>query len=93
MILSQEMELSDNNTITLKLTNSVKEVILDKFRSDLVHYLKSKLNNGGLRLVTQLLEEDAKKMIYTNKEKFNHLAEKKPILNELRDRLGLDPDF
>lgn len=35
----------------------------------------------------------ASKMIYTNKEKFEAMAEKNPLLNELRDKFGLDPDF
>jgi len=93
MVLNQDIELIDDTTIKLPLTNSVKEVILDKFRSDLVQHLKSKLNNGNIKLVTHLLEAEETKMIYTNKEKFDHLAEKKPILNQLRERLGLDPDF
>lgn len=93
MVLSQEIEMKNEHTVVLKLTNSVKVVILDKFRSDLVQYLKTQLNNGLLKLETELLEEEATKMIYTNKEKFDHLAEKKPILNDLKHRLGLDPDF
>ncbi|MTI19762.1 hypothetical protein E1176_01880 [Fulvivirga sp. RKSG066] len=93
MVLNQNIDLEDGFIIKLPLTNSVKEVILDKFRSDLVQFLKTRLNNGKVKLVTHLLEAEETKMIYTNKEKFDHLAEKKPILNQLRDRLGLDPDF
>jgi len=93
MVLNQKFELIDDTTIKLTLTNSVKEVILDKFRSDLMQHLKSNLRNGNITLVTDLLEEEAKKMIYTNKEKFDHLAEKNPLLLKLKDRLGLDPDF
>jgi len=29
----------------------------------------------------------------TPKEKFEHLAAKNPVLKELKDRLGLDPDL
>jgi hypothetical protein len=32
-------------------------------------------------------------VIYTSKEKFEHLAEKYPYLNELKDKLGLDWEF
>ncbi len=91
-VLKQEYALSEN-TITLKLTNAVKLNILDKFRSDLVTYLKQKLDNRNIELVTELIEEEHVKVPYTNKEKFEYLAEKKPILNKLRNRLGLDPDF
>ena len=93
MVLQQEIYLKDLTTVVIKLTNAVKIDILDRFRSDLVTHLKSKLNNGKLVLEIELVKEEAKRMIYTNKEKFDYLAEKKPILKQLKDRLGLDPDF
>lgn len=36
---------------------------------------------------------DDKKVIYTNREKFDHLVEKNPKLKDLKERLGLDTDF
>ncbi len=38
-------------------------------------------------------ETDAKRIAYTNKEKFDLLAEKNPLLKEMKERLGLDTDF
>ena len=38
-------------------------------------------------------QQQSKKIAYTNKEKFEHLAEKNPLLKELKEKLGLDPDF
>ncbi len=32
-------------------------------------------------------------MLYTNKEKFDHLAEKYPSLKLLQEKLSLDPDY
>jgi hypothetical protein len=92
-VLKQDIRLIDNDTIIITFTNSVKMMILDKFRSDLIVYLKSTLNNRNINLETELLEEEASKIPYTNREKFDYLAEKKPILNELKNRLGLDTDF
>jgi len=46
-----------------------------------------------LSITTSLDKEDSKKMVYTNKEKFEHLLNKKPILKDFKDRLGLDTDF
>lgn len=92
-VLKQEYHLLDKHKIILKLTNSVKLNILDKFRSDLITHLKKELDNGQIELQAELVKEDAKRIPYTNKEKFEHLAQKKPILNELKNRLGLDPDF
>ncbi len=92
-VLKQEIRLEDSHKIIITFTNSVKMVILDKFRSDLITHLKSKLNNRHLKLETELKEEEKSKVPYTNGEKFDFMAEKKPILNELKNRLGLDPDF
>ncbi len=92
-VLKQEIELIDDVKIVLKLTNAVKLNILDKFRPDLVTFLKTQLNNGQVELHTELKEETSTRVPYTNKEKFLYLAEKKPILHDLKNRLGLDPDF
>ncbi|TRX59375.1 hypothetical protein FNH22_09410 [Fulvivirga sp. M361] len=92
-VLKQEIELIDNHKIVLKLTNAVKLNILDRFRSDLITHLKTALNNGAIELSAELHEEESVRTPYTNKEKFEYMAEKKPILHELKNRLGLDPDF
>ncbi|QSE97634.1 hypothetical protein [Fulvivirga lutea] len=92
-VLKQQVRLENEYTIIITFTNSVKLVILDKFRSDLITYLKSKLNNRHIKLETELKEEEQSKVPYTNGEKFDFMAEKKPILKELKNRLGLDPDF
>jgi DNA polymerase-3 subunit gamma/tau len=31
--------------------------------------------------------------MYTSRDKFEYLLEKNPALREMKDRLGLDPDF
>ncbi len=36
---------------------------------------------------------NGERKLFTTKEKFDHLAEKNPVLKEMKDRLGLDPDF
>lgn len=92
-VLKQEFRLENDHTIVITFTNSVKMMILDKFRSDLITHLKSTLNNRHIKLETELKEDNSTRVPYTNREKFEYLAEKKPILKELQNRLGLDPDF
>ncbi len=91
--MDQPLRIRDKHTIVLPLTNAVKLNILDKFRADLITHLKTTLDNRYINLETELLEEEAAYKPYTNKEKFEYLIEKKPVLRELKDRLGLDPDF
>ncbi len=79
--------------ILITLTNPVEETLLDNFRSDLIQFLRNRLRNSEINITALLKESTGKKVIYTSKEKFEHLAEKNPYLNELKERLGLDWDF
>ncbi len=82
-----------NSVITIPLSNPIEEPLLQNIRVQLTSYLRDKLNNASISVVGVLEEITSKKTIYTNKEKFDHLAEKNPVLRELKDRLGLDTDF
>jgi DNA polymerase-3 subunit gamma/tau len=83
-----------NNIITLSLTNPIEEPILTSIKQELLTYLREKLSNSSLQVEGQMQEQQlGKKIAYTNKEKFDHLAEKNPLLKELKEKLGLDPDF
>ncbi|MBL3656681.1 hypothetical protein [Fulvivirga sediminis] len=93
MVMKQEFYLKDPTTIVIKFLNPVKIDILDRFRPALLKHLKRKLNNGKISLETELIEAQSQRMIYTNQEKFAYLTEKKPILRDLQNRLGLDTDF
>lgn len=91
-LLVQTFELAGTQ-IKLQLTNPVQEPLLESIKTPLTAYLREKLNNNTISITGVLQEQDTRKVIYTNKEKFEHLAEKNPILLELKERLGLDPDF
>lgn len=55
--------------------------------------MRKHLSNGSIKVELEKLETESKKMIYTNKEKFDHLAEQYPTVKALQEKLGLDPDF
>jgi len=91
-LLKQPFSFSDN-IITLALTNPIEEPLLLSIKTELLTFLRGKLNNSSIQLESTMLEHQAKKFAYTNKEKFEQMAEKNPLLNELKEKLGLDPDF
>ncbi len=91
-LLSQEITLQDN-TIILHLHNPVQETLLSDLKSTVVDFIREKLKNYSLQVTGELQYNDDKKVIYTNREKFDHLAKKNPNLTLLKERLGLDPDF
>jgi hypothetical protein len=90
-LLSHDYELN-GNVIKIHLANPVEEPLLAGLKSDLVAFLKDQLN-APVVVEGELMQQQTKRIIYTNKEKFDHLAEKYPYLLELKERLGLDTDY
>lgn len=85
--------IDDDLTITLKLPNSFQSLTVEGLQQELLTYLRKRFNNGKIRLLTEVEKYEEKKMIYTNSEKFEYLANKFPQLRILKSRLDLDTDF
>lgn len=91
-LLKQEFEYS-NNLVTIHLSNEVEEPLLQSVKPQLTEFLRQRLGNSKINITSQVKAVQSQKIAYTNKEKFDKLAEKNPILNELKKRLDLDTDF
>jgi len=78
-LLSREVDLN-GSIVTVALANTVEEPLLQSMMTDLVTYLRNRLSNPTIKVESVMKEVDVKKMAYTNKEKFDLLAEKNPIL-------------
>ncbi|MBX2967492.1 MAG: hypothetical protein KF845_15215 [Cyclobacteriaceae bacterium] len=91
-MLTQELDVHES-TIVLHLLNPIQETLLNELKSDLLQFIRESVQNYSIQVTGELKTSDTKRVIYTNREKFEHLAEKNPNLLELKDRLGLDPDF
>ncbi|CAN5441842.1 hypothetical protein BH09BAC3_BH09BAC3_30410 [soil metagenome] len=91
-LLKREFEF-EHPVVFVILTNPVEETLIENFRRDFITFLRDRLKNSELTIKTKLRQTEGKRVIYTAKEKFEHLAEKNPYLNELKERLGLDWDF
>lgn len=83
----------EEEIIRLQIHNPILEFIFDKIKVELIAHLRKELKNGGIKVELEKLESESKKMIYTNKEKFDHLAEQYPTIKLLQEKLGLDTDF
>ena len=93
VILLKEPYAYEDNRVTLTLSNEVLKITFDKLKSDLQGFLRKGLNNKRVILEAIVVEAAREDMIYTNKEKYNHLAKKYPALKDLQEKLGLDPDY
>lgn len=91
-LLTRDFELEGNQVI-LPLTNPIEEPLLQGIRTSLITYLRDKLSHSSINVTGILQQVEGKKMIYTNKDKFDHLIERNPALRQLQEKFGLDPDF
>lgn len=93
-MLTQPFEKRDNQ-IVVSLLSPVHETMLNNIKLEFTSYLRDRLKNNLITVVGELQasSEDTRKVMYTSREKFDYLAEKNPLLKELKDRLGLDTDF
>lgn len=92
LILKEPYELK-GNTVTIKISNGASESSFERFRGDLLITLRDGLENDNLVLKSEVVDIAREKMLYTDKEKFEHLKKKYPALKDLQERLGLDPEF
>ncbi len=91
-LLTQPYQVQDG-VITVELLSPVHETMLNNIKSELTAFLREKLRNNTIQVTGKIISGEEKKIIYTNREKFDFLADKNPMLRELKDRLGLDTDF
>ncbi len=92
-LLNQQIEIQKNEVL-ICMTNPIEEPLLASMKSDLVGYLREKLSNGTIQVKGELkIAEGKQRIAYTNKEKFEVLLDRNPLLCELKDRFALDADF
>lgn len=92
-LILKEAFLYEDSTITMRITNEALEGTFDRMRTGLLEKLRDQLKNDHLQLRSEIIEPEKKDMLYTDKEKFEHLKKKYPALKDLQERLGLDPEF
>jgi len=92
-LMSQDYEIKNSNIIVIHITNSIEQDILLRFKTDLLKYLKDQFENDLIKIDTVLKQQEQTEKIYTNTDKFNHLAKKNPHLKTLKKKFGLDTEF
>ena len=92
-LMTQDFELIDDHTITIHISNSIEQDILVRFKTELLKHLRDNLENDQIKIDTSLKKIKKAEKIYTNTDKFNHLAKKNPNLIKLKNKFGLDTEF
>ena len=92
LLLKEKFDFEDN-TIKIKISNEALESTFERMRSNLLTQLRNKLENDHLQLRSEIVELEKQQMLYTDKEKFEHLKKKYPALKDFQEKFGLDPEF
>jgi DNA polymerase-3 subunit gamma/tau len=94
-MLSQPFELRNNHQVVVSLLSHVHDTMLNNIKAELSAFLRERLKNNTIQVMGELRSsgDDDKKVYYTARDKFDYLTAKNPLLQELKDRLGLDTDF
>lgn len=91
-LTARKPELLENGTIQLNIDNKTQQQAIERDKTYLLDFLREKLNNHQITIVTNIDQSNDAVALYTNKDKFKRLAEKNPLLIELQKRLNLDID-
>ena len=80
----------------VKVENEVQvQHFNEQLRMEVLGILRERLSNYTVDIVLDLTEQenDEKKLLYTQSDKFDFLVQKHPLLGELKQKLGLDHEF
>jgi len=85
--------LTESGSITIELENRVLETEFNRNKTELIGYLKNSLNNDNISIEATVSEQTVEvKKPYSDKEKFETMTEKNPLLKTLKDQLDLGLD-
>jgi len=93
LMTSNAPTLLDDYQIELIIENKIQENQLSNEKIDLLNFLRVQLQNFSVDIVTKQIEQTNKKRLYTSAEKYQHMVEKNPSLEEFRRRFNLDLDY
>ena len=82
--------LKDDFLVEFCVENKLLEEKLNQKKTDLLQFLKTKLNNSSISLQIVVIENPKGSKPYTNREKFEYMAGKNPALRDLKEQLDLE---
>lgn len=90
ILTTNDPVLTKPNEITVLITNMAQESILQNELVDFLNFLRTRLKNFDVGIVTKKVENKIENRLYTPMEKYHYLVEKNPKLEDLRKRFNLD---
>ncbi len=92
-----EVKVIANNQINVVCTGDIQLGVYQQEKNNLLDYLKDFFGNRNLSIETEFIEitreETQKGPVLSIKDQYLQMAEKYPVIKELKDRLGLELDY
>jgi DNA polymerase-3 subunit gamma/tau len=82
--------LESPTVLKVAIENSAQESILQSEMVEFLNFLRSRLKNFDLTLITERVERKIQNRLYTSNEKYAYMVGKNPKLEDLRKRFNLD---
>ena len=83
-------KLDDNNSIIFTVANEMNRVEINIEKEKLLPYLHKKLDNFKIKIKVNVDEVRKEEIIFSPKEKYQHLLKINPSLGILRKRFDLE---
>lgn len=89
--LTYKPEVKDIHNITLIIENPIQDDVIREYKGGLIKNLKQKLNNKNIDISTRMVKaKEAKRLLVTDKQRYDYLVEKYPAIDKLRKTFNLD---
>ena len=86
-------ELMNDFKIKLNVGNSSQIELINEEKKYIINFLKEHLGNDSIKLDLNISKDNSEPLAYTNKEKFQKMMLNNSSLKNLKNELGLDPDY
>lgn len=83
-------QLLNDQTVELTLASQHEREMFEEDRINIIPFLRSRLKNSGFELLIKVNVSIVKSRVFTAEERFKVMAEKNPMLNDLRHIFGLE---
>ncbi len=93
IMTSTQPTLLEAFKVELVLESKLQETQLHAEKIDLLNFIRIELQNYGIELETRIAEQSTKKILYTSSDKYKHMAEKNPTLEDFKKLFNLDLDY
>lgn len=93
-ILNRPIQADAQHVIRLPLENTVQQDQFNSFKPEFIGALRQRTGYRSLTIQTEVAQQEQNAMrLYTSSDRFEYLAQKFPVLLEMKQKLGLDTDF